>query len=107
MSTNINQQLIDNISLILKKSLVADATLADLREKKQAGFKAIFTPDAGFKANANTFQPYVEEIADDLLVWQQNHNESLLISLVKRIEQLFMVLAQFEQSYQGEVINKK
>jgi len=106
MSTNINQQLIDNISIILKKSLAADATLADLREKKQAGFKAIFTEDAGFKTNANTFQPYVEEIADDLLVWQQSQNQELLISLVKRIEQLFTVLAQFEQSYQGEIANK-
>ena len=106
MSKNINQQLIDNISLILKKSLSADATLADLREKKQASFKAIFTPDAGFKANANTFQPYVEEIADDLLVWQQNQSQELLVSLVKRIEQLFTVFAQFEQSYQGELTNK-
>ncbi len=97
--TNIEKQLIDNISIILKKSLSADATLLDLREKKQAGFEAIFKKDAGFHCSADTFQPYVEEVADDLLKWQQSHDQNLLIALVKKIEQLFTVLANFEQSY--------
>lgn len=98
MTTNVNQQLIDNISLILKKSLSADASLAALREKKQAGFEAIFKKDAGFNSSANTFQPYVEEIADDLMRWQATPENSLLIPLVKKIEKLFTVLADFEQS---------
>lgn len=99
MSDAVNQQLIDNISIILKKSLAADATLAQLREEKKAGFSAIFTADAGFKSSANTFQPYVEEVADDLLQWQQSQSKELLVMLVKKIEQLFTVLANFEQSY--------
>ncbi|WP_448214202.1 hypothetical protein [Colwellia sp. MEBiC06753] len=99
MSESINQQLIDNISIILKKSLAADATLAALREQKKAGFSAIFKQDAGFRSNANTFQPYVEEIADELLIWQQSQNKEKLVSLVKKIEQLFLVLNNFERSY--------
>jgi len=99
MTANINQQLIENISIILKKSLSADATLADLREKKQASFEAIFKKDAGFDCSENTFQPYVEEVADDLLKWQQNQDQTLLIALVKKIEQLFTVLGNFEQSH--------
>jgi hypothetical protein len=99
MTANVNQQLVENISIILKKSLTADATLADLREKKMAKFGAIFTKDAGFRSDADTFQPYVEEIADDLLKWQQSQDQALLISLVKRIEQLFSVLSDFEKSY--------
>jgi len=99
MTANVNQQLIDNISIILKKSLTADATLADLREKKMAGFEAIFKKDAGFISSANTFQPYVEEVADDLLKWQQSQEQELLIALVKKIEQLFTVLGNFENSY--------
>ncbi|GLX78989.1 hypothetical protein tinsulaeT_23290 [Thalassotalea insulae] len=99
MTANVNQQLIDNISIILKKSLTADATLADLREKKLASFEAIFKKDAGFNSSANTFQPYVEEVADDLLKWQQSQDQKLLISLVKRIEQLFSVLGNFEKTY--------
>lgn len=96
MTKNVNQQLIDNISIVLKKSLSADATLADLREKKKAGFEAIFTKEAGFSCSENTFQPYVEEVANDLLDWQQTQAQNTLIALVKKIEQLFTVLGQFE-----------
>ncbi|KGJ93319.1 hypothetical protein [Colwellia psychrerythraea] len=99
MTKAIEQQLIENISVILKKSMTADATLADLREQKKASFKAIFTTDSPFKSTADTFQPYVEEMADDLLAWQANKDQSQLIALVKKIEQLFTVLANFEQSY--------
>jgi len=99
MTKAIEQQLIENISVILKKSLSADATLANLREQKKASFKAIFTSDAGFESTENTFQPYVEEIANDLIQWQASKDQGLLITLVKKIEQLFTVLANFEQSY--------
>ncbi len=99
MTKAIEQQLIENISVILKKSLTADATLADLREHKKASFNAIFTADSPFKSSTNTFQPYVEEVADDLLQWQASKDQGLLIALVKKIEQLFTVLANFEQSY--------
>ncbi|HCM46029.1 MAG TPA: hypothetical protein DIS98_00425 [Colwellia sp.] len=99
MTKAIEQQLIENISVILKKSLTADATLADLREKQKASFKAVFTTDSGFSSSADTFQPYVEEVADDLLKWQTSQDQTELIGLVKKIEQLFTVLANFEQSY--------
>ena len=102
MSKAIEQQLIENISIILKKSLSADATLADLREHKKAGFEAVFKKDAGFTCSANTFQPYVEEVANDLVKWQQSHDQQLLIALVKKIEQLFTVLGNLEQSYSQE-----
>lgn len=98
MSKAIEQQLIENISIILKKSMAADATINDLREKKKAAFKAIFTSDSGFTSTADTFQPYVEEIADDLLAWQASKNQTLLVTLVKKIEKLFTVLANFEES---------
>jgi len=99
MTGTVNQQLLDNISLVLKKSLAADATLADLREKKQAGFEAVFKKDAGFNCTANTFQPYVEEVADEFILWQKNQDQNLLINIVKKIEQLFIVLSSFEKSY--------
>jgi hypothetical protein len=100
MTKAIEQQLIENISVILKKSLTADATLADLRENKKAGFESVFKKEAGFTCSANNFQPYVQEIADDFLHWQENKSQQqLLIPLVKKIEQLFTVLAAFEQSH--------
>ncbi|GAA0811135.1 hypothetical protein KO495_10155 [Colwellia sp. D2M02] len=99
MTKAIEQQLIENISVILKKSLAADASLADLREHKKAGFEAIFTKEAGFNNSADTFQPYVEEVADDFVKWQESKDQTVLIALVKKIEQLFTVLANFEKSY--------
>jgi hypothetical protein len=100
MTKAIEQQLIENISVVLKKSLTADATLADLRDKKKASFEAVFNKEAGFTCSANTFQPYVQEIADDFLHWQENKTQQVLLSpLVKKIEQLFTVLAGFEQSH--------
>lgn len=99
MTKAIEKQLIENISLILKKSLTADATLADLRTNKKAKFEAVFSKDAGFSCTDNTFQPYVQEIADDFMAWQAKQDQALLISLVKKIEQMFTVLANFESSY--------
>ena len=98
MNKAVNQQLLDNISIIVKKSLSADATLADLREKKQAGFEAIFKKEAGFICSDNTFQPYAEEVANDYMQWQQTQSKETLIVLVKKIEQLFTLLAQFEKN---------
>lgn len=99
MSKVIEQQLIENISIILKKSLTADATISELREKNKAAFKAIFTKDSGFTCSADVFQPYVEEVADDLLKWQASKDQALLVALVKKIEQLFTVLNNLENSY--------
>lgn len=99
MSATVSKQLVENVSIILKKSLSADATLSDLREKKQASFEAIFKKDSGFTCSANTFQPYVEEVANDLIFWQKTSDQATLISMVKKIEQLFTVLGNFEQSY--------
>jgi len=99
MNENVNKQLIDNISTILKRSLTADASLADLRSKKNANFEAIFTKDAGFNCSENTFQPYVQEVADDYVSWQETQSQETLINIVKKIEQLFTVLAKLEQSY--------
>ena len=98
MSATVSQQLVENVSIILKKSLSADATLTDLRKNKQASFEAIFKKGAGFTCTANTFQPYVEEVANELVFWQKTSDQATLIALVKKIEQLFTVLAQFEQS---------
>ncbi|TKB43983.1 hypothetical protein [Thalassotalea mangrovi] len=99
MSDPIEQQLIDNISQLLKRSIVADSALKQLRTDNKAKFSRIFTEESPFERHADTFQPYIEEIADDLLIWQQSKSQPLLIKLVKKIEQLFKVLTEFESHY--------
>lgn len=100
MTSTINQQLIDNISQLLKRSIIADSALMQLREDKKAGFSAIFKADAGFTSQANTFQPYIEEVSNDLLAWQQSQDKNLLVILVKKIDKLFKILTEFEKNYQ-------
>jgi len=99
MSEAVNTQLINNISIILKKSLAADATLFDLRAKGQAKFSQIFKQETSFDCVADTFQPYVQEVADDLLEWQKNNDKQILVRLVKKIDLLLKVLQQFELSH--------
>jgi hypothetical protein len=41
----------------------------------------------------------VQEVADDLLIWQESKDQQVLIKLVKKIEQLFNILGNFEKSY--------
>ncbi|WOH37006.1 hypothetical protein RI844_16790 [Thalassotalea fonticola] len=100
MMLKIEQQLIDNISQLLKRSIIADSALAQLKEDKQGNFSAIFPKGSVFKCTAMTFQPYIEEVADELMQWQQNKDQQLLVALVKKIEQLFKVIAEFETLYQ-------
>lgn len=100
MNKAVNDQLIDNISQLLKRALVADEFLTELRHNKQAGFSAIFPKNAGFTSSGNTFQPYIEEVSNQLLAWQTNQDEELLLSLVQKIQKLFQVLAQFEANYE-------
>jgi hypothetical protein len=40
----------------------------------------------------------VEEVANDLIFWQKTSDQKTLIDTVKKIEKLFNVLANFEDS---------
>lgn len=99
MNQKLNQQLIDNISQLLKRSIVADSALSQLRADKKAGFSAIFKADSGFKCNADTFQPYIAEVSDDLLAWQSSQDEAALVSLVRKIDKLIKIFNEFEKNY--------
>ncbi|MDN3653709.1 hypothetical protein QWY77_13270 [Thalassotalea ponticola] len=100
MTSNIEKHLVDNISQLLKRSLTIDATLNELRQQKQANFNAIFPKNSEFKVHADTFQPYIEELADELLIFQQTQNNELLMAMVKKIELLYSLINKFETLYE-------
>ncbi|MDG1732285.1 MAG: hypothetical protein P8M49_12985 [Thalassotalea sp.] len=100
MTKNIEQQLIDNISQLLKRSIVADSALLEMRQHKAGNFSAIFPKGSVFNCSANTFQPYIAEVADDLMAWQKTLENELLVPIVKKIEQLYKVLTEFESHYE-------
>ncbi|NMP17172.1 MULTISPECIES: hypothetical protein [unclassified Thalassotalea] len=102
MNKSIEKHLIENISQLLKRSLKVDATLTELRADKQANFQSIFPQNGDFTVKADTFQPYIEEIANELLVWQQTQNNELLATMVKKIELLYSLIGKFESLYQQQ-----
>lgn len=95
------KHLQENIKIIYHKAVDADKLLATLREQKKAGFAQIFSQDSAFKNHADTFLPYVEELAADLQEIQtddEEHYKKLLPNIVTKIELLFKMLDTFKSN---------
>jgi len=93
------KQLQENVKIIYHKAVDADKELELLREQKKAGFAQIFSADTAFKNHANTFLPYVEELAADLQEIQidnDEHYKTIIPVLVVKIELLFKMLNAFK-----------
>jgi len=91
-------QLQENVKIIYHKAVDADKKLAILREQKKASFAQIFSADSAFKHHADTFLPYVEELAADLQAIQvddDEHYKTLLPNIVIKIELLLKMLTAF------------
>jgi len=94
-------QLQENVKIIYHKAVDADKMLAELREQKKATFSQVFAADTAFKNHADTFLPYVEELAADLQEIQtddEEHYKKLLPNIVVKIELLFKMLASFKSN---------
>ncbi|WP_435236426.1 hypothetical protein ACR30L_02255 [Psychromonas sp. PT13] len=92
------EQLQENVKIIYHKAVDADKKLAVLREQKKASFAQIFSADTAFKNHADTFLPYVEELAADLQSIQvddEDHYKKLLPGIVTKIELLLKMLTAF------------
>jgi primosomal protein N'' len=95
------EQLHDNLKIIYHKAVDADKQLELLRQQKKAGFTQIFSSDTAFKNHANTFLPYVEELAADLQEIQtddEDHYKALLPDIVVKIELLLKMLNSFKKN---------
>jgi len=93
------KQLHENLKIIYHKAVDADKQLELLRQQKKAGFAQIFSEETAFKSHANTFLPYVEELAADLQEIQtdnEEHYKTLLPAIVIKIELLFKTLNAFK-----------
>ena len=98
------EQLQENLKIIYHKAVDADKQLELLRQQKKAGFAQIFSADSAFKNHANTFLPYVEELAADLQEIQvdnEEHYKTLLPAIVIKIELLLKMLNAFKANLKG------
>lgn len=101
---NVLKQLKENLKIIYHKAVDADKQLELLRQQKKGGFTHIFADDTPFKNHADTFLPYVEELAADLQEIQvdnEEHYKTLLPSIVIKIELLLKMLNAFKTKLKG------
>ncbi|RBW46850.1 hypothetical protein DS885_06275 [Psychromonas sp. B3M02] len=102
---SVQAQLQENIKIIYHRAVDADQALAELRKQKNATFAHIFAEDTPFKQHANTFLPYVEELAADLQAMQVEDDEQYKVqlpALVVKIELLFKTLNAFKEKLKAK-----
>ncbi len=97
----------ENLRVIYRKAVDADAALNSLQAQGKGKFKTIFAEGSGFNTRSKRFGPYVEELAgevahiakleDDAASLQSSLNDALPI-LVSKIEAMLTTLEQFKQT---------
>lgn len=95
------EALNDNLRVIYRKAVDADAALNALSAKGKAKFNTIFAEGSGFSTRSKRFGPYVEELAGEVAALVDANQEKLNIDLpeiVKKIELLLTTLQQFKQT---------
>lgn len=65
--TDITDKLTANIKALYPLAQAADEQLENLTKEKKGQFASVFKEDTPFKAKANRFLPYMEEVAYELL----------------------------------------
>ncbi len=98
---NVIKQLQENLKLIYHRAVDADKQLEQLRKTDKGKFAQIFSNDSAFKVHADTFLPYVEELAANLQAIQTDnadHYQTLLPPIIVKIELMFKTLNAFKES---------
>lgn len=95
------EQLQVNIKVIYHKAVDADKVISAQQADGLGQFDQIFVDDSPFTTRADHFLPYVEELANDLLIVQEAEDEtqfkSTLENLVLKIELAHKTLANFKK----------
>lgn len=95
------EKLNENLRVIYRKSVDADAALNQLKQQGKGKFQNIFAANSGFTTSSQRFQPYVEEVAGDVAMLAEASEEKVkeaLPSIVKKLELLLTTLSQFQDS---------
>jgi len=95
------QSLAENVQVIYRKSIDADHVINRLKQDGKGKFSAIFSEDAGFTTSSRLFNPYVEELANEVLALEQKDQVAVkeqLPNLVRKIELMLKTLNQFQKT---------
>nr|WP_136250496.1 hypothetical protein [Ningiella ruwaisensis] len=94
----------ENLQLIYRKALDADAVLDSLQQSGKGKFQTIFSGDTPFHTRSKRFKDYIEEVAGDVAILQgkgdlsEQDKQQKLPLIVKKLELLITTLEQFKQS---------
>jgi hypothetical protein len=95
------EALNENLRVIYRKAVDADAALNTLQSKGKGKFETIFVEGSGFSTRSKRFGPYVEELAGEvalLVEVEQSQLQDALPAIVIKIELLLTTLAKFKKS---------
>jgi hypothetical protein len=91
-------KITENMQIIYRKAIDADSALDKLQQSGKAKFSVIFTEDNGFTTKSKRFGPYVDELAKDISILQNDNidikNEITVI--VKKMELMLLTLAKLK-----------
>lgn len=97
------EKLNENLQVLYRKAIDADKALEQLTGQGKAKHSSVFPKEAGFNTSSNRFAPYVAELTDDIAQLSRILEEagesqfnSSLSAAVKKMESLFVTLAQFK-----------
>lgn len=102
------EALNENLKVIYRKAVDADAALNSLQHAGKGKFDSIFAAESGFETRSKRFVPYVEELAgeiagvasaeQDMKDAEQDHINTALPSIVKKIQLMLNTLEQFKKT---------
>ena len=101
---NVLDKLKDNLQLIYRKSIDADAALNQLQQQGKGKFATIFADNSPFTTRAKRFEPYVQEVAANMDTFLAHDFNAVAVSdlqpelvvIVQQIEALLSTLTQFK-----------
>jgi hypothetical protein len=91
----------ENLRVIYRKSVDADAALDALQGKGKGKFESIFVEGSGFTTRNKRFGPYVEELAGDVAPLADADQDTInqaLPNIVPKMELILSTLAQFKKT---------
>lgn len=94
----------ENLQLIYRKAIDADAALDALQASGKGKFNTIFGDDTPFATRSKRFKDYVEEAAGDVALLQSEaditvvEQQRRIPMIVKKLELLLTTLEQFKKT---------
>lgn len=100
--TAVEEKLQQHLQVLYRQTVDADSYLDDLRQQGKAKFQDVFADNNSFKTSSNRFQPYLQEVTENVESWQQDKtNEELLQTIVQQLQLLTETLARLKQIRQA------